>query len=99
MDNLIFVGEYGTFENCRIIKDTYANGGICLMLVDEEGPIATCTINVPEVKLGNNEVIIKDYSENKGILNFLVTNGIVEKPAQAVRISPWVVAPICKVLI
>jgi hypothetical protein len=40
-------------------------------------PYATATVNVPEVLLADNEVLVKDYSENEGVLDFLIKYNIV----------------------
>jgi hypothetical protein len=34
-------------------------------------PYATLTTNIPEVKLGENEVLIKNWTENKRLANHL----------------------------
>jgi hypothetical protein len=63
----------------RIHLDKYANGRTRINLVDDSDnePYATATTNLPEVLLLDNEVFIKDYSENQGMLDFLVNNNIV----------------------
>lgn len=42
-----------------------------------EEPITTATVNIPEIPLKDNELIIKDYSENEGILETLKQNGLI----------------------
>jgi hypothetical protein len=37
----------------------------------------TATVNLPDEVLGEDEVIIKNYSENEGCLPFLISNGVV----------------------
>lgn len=41
--------------------------------------MACATVNVPEIPVHENdgEVLIKDYSENKGILSSLVNAGVI----------------------
>lgn len=56
----------------------YPNGRVALQLVDEEGPVATATVNVPEAELAADEVWINDYAENVGVLHLLVLMGVVE---------------------
>jgi hypothetical protein len=57
----------------------YSNGRKALRLIDQEDglPVMTATVNVPEAELAEKEIIIKNYSENEGVLEFLQENGIV----------------------
>jgi len=63
----------------RVELGKYANGRTRINLIDDldNEPYATATTNLPEVLLLDNEVFIKDYSENEGVLDFLTTNNIV----------------------
>lgn len=60
-------------------KGEYTNSQTALELIDnlDGSPVLTASISVPEIALGKNELIIKDYSENEGVLGFLVENNIV----------------------
>ncbi len=81
---------------CRVQQASYDNGRIALRLVDEEGPVATATVNLPEEPLAADEVAIKTYSENEGMLESLLDAGIVEdtgRKAWAGRVQ----VPICRV--
>jgi hypothetical protein len=57
----------------------YTNSQTALELIDptDGSPVLTASISVPEIALEKNELIIKDYSENEGVLGFLVENNIV----------------------
>ena len=59
--------------------DKYANGRTRINLIDavDNEPYAVATTNLPDVLLLDNEVLVKDYSENEGVLDFLTTNNIV----------------------
>jgi hypothetical protein len=85
---------------CKLTLNAYQNGRTAITLydIDDDMPIATCTINVPEVDLEQNEVIIKNYSENEGILDTLINEGIVEKTGKIVSLG-YVNCEICKLLI
>ena len=63
----------------RVELGKYANGRTRINLIDDSDnePYCTATTNLPEVLLLDNEVFIKDYSENEGVLDFLTTNNIV----------------------
>ena len=53
---------------------------------EEEGePIAYATVNIPEYFLEENEIIIKSYSENEGMLDALEEAGVIKKTGKAVN--------------
>lgn len=83
--------------DCIVRKREYANGRPALVLVDAEdgSPIAAATVNLPDVTLGRNQVAIKDWSENEGLLKALTAAGVVKPTGQTVR-SGFVEAPICE---
>lgn len=60
-------------------------------------PILTATINVPNEELSSDEVVIKNYSENYGLYNLLVKNGIVSEYVRL--IDKDLGKPVCKLLI
>jgi hypothetical protein len=63
-----------------IQKKQYSNGRPALILLDfEDGsPYAVATVNLPELNLEDNQTFVKSYSENAGMLEFLVENKIVK---------------------
>lgn len=83
--------------NCQVIKTKYAQGGaICLRLVSTENePIATATVNVPEYKVRSGYLLIKNYSENQGILDALVEAGIVTPTGVTIPVG-YCQAELCK---
>ena len=81
--------------DCTVQKRYYPNGRVALSLVDEEGPVATATVNLPDEPLGKNQVLIKDYAENAGMLEALVAAGVVKPTGQTVR-SGFVEVPVCE---
>jgi hypothetical protein len=60
-------------------------------------PVATATAGMKDV-LPSEFVYIKDYSENTGILETLVTAGIVSQPLNYVN-SGYVSIAVCKLLV
>jgi hypothetical protein len=74
----------------------YNNGQTCIQLIDTSDgfPFATATVAV-ENNLSKEEVAIKDYSENEGLLDTLLAYNIVEKPHAFIQ-SGFVKIPICK---
>lgn len=83
--------------NCVLQTAQYGNGRTALQLVDAEDgePVATATVNLPDETLGENEVFIKDYAENEGMLKTLQDAGIVE-PTGKVVASGFVAIPVCR---
>lgn len=74
--------------NCFLSLGYYGAGNrlAIQLLSDEENadkgvfygePIAVATVNLPEVPLKENEIIIKDYSENSGMLEALKKSGFI----------------------
>lgn len=76
---------------------TYKNGQICIQLIDTSDgfPFATATVAVEDNLLKEDELAIKDYSENEGILDTLIDHNIVEHPRAFIQ-SGFVKIPICK---
>jgi len=75
----------------------YASGRKAIKLMDvEDGlPYAVATTDLPDLKVKcEDEVLIKDYSENEGILDFLISNNIVIFTGKTV-VSGWVELYIC----
>jgi hypothetical protein len=65
----------------------YDNGRTAIHLddVNDGYPYATATVNIDHVLLADDEVLIKDYSENEGILDFLIKNNIVTPTSNGVQ--------------
>jgi len=83
---------------CKVeISEYTANNQVAIELViaddanKDDGyfpgePVATATVCIPERTFENGQTLIKDYSENEGILKVLVRSGVVEDMNQ----SEWV---------
>lgn len=82
---------------CRVKEGRYGNGRTALQLVDAEdgSPIAKATVNLPDVEMAPDEVAIKDYAENEGMLRALTDAGIVE-PTSRVVVTGYVTVPVCR---
>jgi hypothetical protein len=57
--------------------------------------VLTFTVNVPGVSLGPSELLIKDWSENEGALDFLLENDLVESTNRAV-LTGYAMAPVVR---
>jgi hypothetical protein len=75
------------------------NDRTALILEDEHDgePIATATLNINEVPLEEDEVIIKDYSENAGIYEALHNAKIIDRYSRIIN-TGFVEAYVCKFL-
>jgi hypothetical protein len=85
--------------NCRLERGEYNNGRLALELVDikSDEPVAVATVNMPMEALSKDEVVIKNYSENEGILDALIKAKVISQPIRIVQ-SGYVSSPICKLL-
>ena len=85
---------------CKLLCLHYDNGRLAIRLVDwaTNELVATATVNVPEVHLDNDEVLIKDWGENEGMLQALEDAGICKQTGRIARYG-LVVARACKLLL
>jgi hypothetical protein len=84
--------------DCYVKYAQYSNGRLAIQL-EENGtyePIAVATINIPECRLQINEVIIKNYSENEGMISALLEAGIITEFVRTVK-HGFVESPIYKI--
>lgn len=85
---------------CRLDWSTYQDGRRALRLVHaaDGSPMATASVNLPEEPMAEDEMAIKSYSGNAGLLTRLIEKGIVSRPLRHVQ-SGYVEIPICRVLV
>jgi len=70
---------YGKSYSVEVVRQFYGNGRTALTLVDLTGErVAVATVNLPEVDLPPGHAHIKTWSENEGMLDFLVRNGLAK---------------------
>ena len=82
---------------CAVKLGQYNNKRLAIQLVSavediKEGiymgePIATATVNMPDIAINNNQIIIKSYSENEGMVNALQKAGYISENVQQVNIG------------
>lgn len=90
--------EFAGFE-CIVQIITYANPpnlGIELLDTEDGGPVATATIN-PNYLLPAGHVLVKNYSENEGVLQALSDAGIVVFTGSTVQVG-FAEADLCRLL-
>lgn len=83
-----------------LVLGEYSNGRTALQFLDarNHSQAFAATINLPDVKLTFKEIIIKDYSENVGMLDFLQENKIVGPVRRYVK-SGFVNCPVVELLL
>lgn len=65
---------------CHLRFSRYRNGRLAIELCpagdDEQSLVAT--VNLRDCVIGEDEVLIKDYSENRGVMDALILAGVIE---------------------
>jgi hypothetical protein len=100
MTKVIHKSPYGGEYKLSLSFFKYHNGQTAIKLYDmEDGmPYATATVCVEDALLKEDEVAIKNYSENAGILEALIDGEIVDHPHAFIQ-SDYVKIPVCKLLL
>lgn len=82
-------------RECKFSVGFYNNGNWALSIVEAETecPMCVCTINTGYM-VKDEYVSIKDYSENTGMVKFLVGLGIIKPECSSEISSGWVTIPI-----
>jgi hypothetical protein len=91
-----YKGPYGEYSiSIRMLK--YGNGQHRMEFIDSEDgfPVLVASVAIDE-SLGSDQIAIKDYSENEGVLKFLMEEGIISSPLKYFN-SGFVRIPICQI--
>jgi hypothetical protein len=95
--------SFGETCNVHVVKDRYVSSNqMALMLIDADTgeAVATASVNIiSELQIQPDQVLIQTWSENEGMLEFLVSNGIVEPTDTGVLVGHNCMAVLCRVLI
>ena len=98
------VRHYGHRDVVLSFTRYVRNGRTCLRLLGVDHDLETdevcgvCTVNLPSVPMKDDEVAIKTWYENVGMLDWLVELGIVSRPLRYACFAN-VFIPICALLI
>ena len=97
MSRLIGEYEYKTYD-VEVHQMTYGvNNRIALTLMSSNTeknvtqqvypgePVASCSVNLVDEEIGEDEVAIKDYAENEEMLEWLLSHGIVSEPIKIIK--------------
>jgi hypothetical protein len=78
----------GLGAGADLVLGRYASGDrIAVMMVEAGEPIATLSVNVPAVRLGDNEFVVKGYSENNGLDEAAFATGLFERTGRTVMVG------------
>jgi len=69
-----------------------------LYAVEDGSLVAVATVNLPELARAADEVVIKEYRENEGLLGLLVAAGVVRPPLRDMQ-SGYVTRYVCRCLL
>lgn len=88
MKNFTYKSRYGTYENCCFQSGMYENGNTAIEIWSPmEGPITKVTFNT-SIRLPHDQIAVKDYSENYGMVDWLQSMGFIEDtPVRIIRIG------------
>jgi hypothetical protein len=83
--------------NIKIAR--YGNGRKAIQLYSavDKMPVMTATLNASAEEVDIEDVVIKDYSENMGIYEWLLSKNIIEQ-AHALHELAFDSVPVCKLL-
>ena len=72
---------------CKVVMERYEQGGMALRLIDatDHDPIYRATSNLLDQQPGEQEVFIKNYAENEGVLEALMDAGLVSDTGKVVE--------------
>jgi hypothetical protein len=91
----IFQDHHGETHELSIQELHYDNQRIALAMFEQGELYTKCTINVPTITISKEEVIIDNYDQNRGVLQFLIDNEVVTPPLYNVQIGEYLY-PVCK---
>ena len=94
MSTFTYISKYGIYHDCYFRKGYYENKNLAIEIWNTtEGPIIRVTVN-PYVKLPDDRIAIKNYSENEGMVDWLVSHDIIEEDAMQIIVSGLVELPV-----
>ena len=82
---------------CEIKTAKYMNGNNAIQFIEAGTgePILTASVNPPHIILADDEIAIKDYSENEGVAECLKYHEIIGTQVSNI-VSGWVNIPVYK---
>lgn len=103
LENVDYTDSFGEVHKLNVKLEKYSDGNHAISadhFDDEIGgmvPYAKFTVNIPDAKLKDGMIALKDHDENEGVLPFLYCYDIVSGPIGYIE-GQYVRFPICKLL-
>lgn len=84
--------------DCVLQKGRYIDNSIAILLIDEHngGPVGKATVAIQGANHKDNQIVVKDYSENEGMLDALKGIGLVTNVERWIE-TGWVKVPVCNI--
>ena len=87
-------------ESARLLWGRYGDGSASLAFLTLDGePLRVATVNRPKAGLARDECSIKDWGENRGMLDFLLDAGLLERTGRSVPVGMGHRAEVCRWLV
>ncbi len=85
--------------NCNVEFGEYSNGRVAIeIIIKKTGePMTVASLNLIHHHLEVDEVAIKNYSENEGVLEALIAANIISQPVRFIS-TGFIQAPVCKII-
>ena len=95
----IVVDLFGTKYNVKLVSENYSNGGRLAIegICDDGEPFSTLTVNIGNANLKENEVCIKNWSENEQFADAAKKSGYFKDTGKRIQ-TGFVEAEIWEVL-
>jgi hypothetical protein len=89
---------HASYDNCTIKLTKYISGDPALLIMKDGMPLMRASVIIEDIALEDNYILIKNWSENTGILQFLTANNIVEDTGDTIA-TGFCEANVCKLLV
>ena len=73
----------------------YDNDQLAVVLYEDGEPYCDVSVNFPDLPLNRDEFVVKNYSENEGLLPALLNAGIIEYVGHHTP-TPLGLLPVCR---
>lgn len=94
MKKFTYKNQYEVYENCYFITGNYINGNLAISIYnDTDGLIVKVTMN-PGKEIPVSMIAIKDYSENKGMVDWLLSMDMIEVEPNMIITEGWITVPV-----
>lgn len=97
MERFTYKSKYGSYNNCGFEVHRYVESDNLAIEIcsPTDGAVTRVTVNVG-FPLLDDYIAVKDYSENEGMVEWLISQGLIEPEIFQTIKSGWVDIPIVK---